>query len=173
MNVIARLENKLAYYNPAVHRFNHYTTRIPPMLLGKTFEEWNRNMKGMAMLLTCLEQSPEGSRKDRRNWKSEEESWLYRLLHHWDRLEYWEESRRPEETYCLTDSTERPPANADLKKRAWNTKIKLKFRSNTLHGNFGFSGDYIYTYMRMLEQNRVAEAWIRIFICLRLNKQVI
>ena len=29
-NVIARLENELAYYDSAVHRSNHYTTRIPP-----------------------------------------------------------------------------------------------------------------------------------------------
>ena len=32
MNVIARLEYELAYYDPAVHRFNHYTTRTPPSL---------------------------------------------------------------------------------------------------------------------------------------------
>ena len=31
MNVIARLENELAYYDSAVHRFNHYTTRTPPL----------------------------------------------------------------------------------------------------------------------------------------------
>ena len=30
VNVIARLEYKLMYYNSAVHRFNHYTTRTPP-----------------------------------------------------------------------------------------------------------------------------------------------
>ena len=30
MNVIARLEYELAYYDHAVHRFNHYTTRTPP-----------------------------------------------------------------------------------------------------------------------------------------------
>ena len=29
MNVIARLEFELAYYDSAVHRFNHYTTRTP------------------------------------------------------------------------------------------------------------------------------------------------
>ena len=33
MNVIARLEYKLAYYDSAVHRFNHYTTRTPPIYL--------------------------------------------------------------------------------------------------------------------------------------------
>ena len=30
VNVIARLEYELAYYDSAVHRFNDYTTRIPP-----------------------------------------------------------------------------------------------------------------------------------------------
>ena len=30
VNVIARLEYELAYYESAVHRFNHYTTRTPP-----------------------------------------------------------------------------------------------------------------------------------------------
>ena len=29
MNVIARLEYELAYYDSAVHHFNHYTTRTP------------------------------------------------------------------------------------------------------------------------------------------------
>ena len=29
MNVIARLEYELAYYDSAVYRFNHYTTRTP------------------------------------------------------------------------------------------------------------------------------------------------
>ena len=32
VNVIARLEFELAYYDSAIHRFNHYTTRTPPKL---------------------------------------------------------------------------------------------------------------------------------------------
>ena len=31
VNIITRLEYELAYYNSAVHRFNHYTTRTPPL----------------------------------------------------------------------------------------------------------------------------------------------
>ena len=31
VNVKARLEYELAYYDSAVHRFNHYTTRTPPL----------------------------------------------------------------------------------------------------------------------------------------------
>ena len=30
VNIKARLENELAYYDSAVHRCNHYTTRTPP-----------------------------------------------------------------------------------------------------------------------------------------------
>ena len=30
MNVIARLEYELAYYDSPIHRFNHYTTWTPP-----------------------------------------------------------------------------------------------------------------------------------------------
>ena len=29
VNVIARLEYELAYYDSAIHRFNHYNTRTP------------------------------------------------------------------------------------------------------------------------------------------------
>ena len=32
MNIIARLEYELAYYDSAVHRFNHYTTRTPQIV---------------------------------------------------------------------------------------------------------------------------------------------
>ena len=32
VNVIARREYELAYYDSSVHRFNHYTTRTPPIV---------------------------------------------------------------------------------------------------------------------------------------------
>ena len=32
VNIIARLENELSYYDSAIRRFNHYTTRTPPLL---------------------------------------------------------------------------------------------------------------------------------------------
>ena len=35
VNVIARLKYELAYYDSAVHRFNHYTTRTPPSFVFK------------------------------------------------------------------------------------------------------------------------------------------
>ena len=33
MNVIARLEFELTYYDSAIHRFSHYTTKTPPILI--------------------------------------------------------------------------------------------------------------------------------------------
>ena len=33
VNVIARLEYELAYYDSAVHYFNHYNTRTAPLIL--------------------------------------------------------------------------------------------------------------------------------------------
>ena len=39
VNIIARLENELAYYDSAVHRFNHYTTRTPPRKLVRKEKE--------------------------------------------------------------------------------------------------------------------------------------
>ena len=47
MNVIARLEYELAYYDSAVHRFNHYTTGTPPK------EEMGKSMKPRSQILTC------------------------------------------------------------------------------------------------------------------------
>ena len=37
MNVTARLEYELANYDSAVHRFNHYTTRTPPLNFQSVF----------------------------------------------------------------------------------------------------------------------------------------
>ena len=41
VNVIARLEFELAYFDSAVKRFNHYTTRIPPSKAnGFNYRKW-------------------------------------------------------------------------------------------------------------------------------------
>ena len=40
-----------------------------------------------------------------KSWKSEDESRQSKLQHCWDWLEYWEESRRPEETCCNSNSS--------------------------------------------------------------------
>ena len=62
VNVIARLEYELAYYDSAVRRFNHYTTRTLPLSLGNIlllrYIEWFTNSRGLffkvAMALSCL-----------------------------------------------------------------------------------------------------------------------
>ena len=38
-----------------------------------------------------------------------------KLLHYWERPEYWEESWKHEETYCLSNSRERPSAITGVK----------------------------------------------------------
>ena len=40
VNVIARLEYELTYYDSAVHRFNHYTTRTPPRKIKINKSKW-------------------------------------------------------------------------------------------------------------------------------------
>ena len=53
---------------------------------------------------------------DCNSWKSIEKSRPFRLPRCWDRPEYWEESWRTEETYCLSQSSESPPpANTRIK----------------------------------------------------------
>ena len=44
MNVIARLEYELEYYNSAVHRFNHYTTRTPFRLCCVNLKVYSRSL---------------------------------------------------------------------------------------------------------------------------------
>ena len=44
MNIIAWLEYELAYYDSAVHRFNHYTTRTPLFALFINAYKWCKNL---------------------------------------------------------------------------------------------------------------------------------
>ena len=41
------------------------------------------------------------------------------IKHYWERPEYWEESKRLEETCCHSNSSERPSANTDVKNSQW------------------------------------------------------
>ena len=56
--------------------------------------------------------SPKVWKGDRKSCKSEDKPTLAKLKHCWDRQEYREESRRSEETFCYSDSSERPSAKA-------------------------------------------------------------
>ena len=52
MNVIARLEHELAYYDSPVHRFNHYTTRIPiANVVGFNIEGYSERKVGEITLI--------------------------------------------------------------------------------------------------------------------------
>ena len=50
MNIIARLEYELAYYDSAVHRFNHYTTRTPHQLFVFTVALYMTYMTGIFLV---------------------------------------------------------------------------------------------------------------------------
>ena len=54
------------------------------------------------------------SLQDWRTWKLAVE-WRPSKRHYWERPEYWEESWRLEETWWLSNSSERPSADADVK----------------------------------------------------------
>ena len=49
MNVIAWLEYELAYYDSAVHRFNHYTTRTPPPIFGEKIQWKKKRLKAFVL----------------------------------------------------------------------------------------------------------------------------
>ena len=51
MNIIARLEYELAYYDSAVHRFNHYTTRTPRMVV-----RLRRRQSKTQIIFDCIRQ---------------------------------------------------------------------------------------------------------------------
>ena len=44
VNVIARLEYEITYYDSAVHRFSHYTTRTSPPVLKSFVSDVERSM---------------------------------------------------------------------------------------------------------------------------------
>ena len=53
MNVIARLEYELAYYDSAVHRFNHYITRTPPKKEKEKKKKTGENRKKIIFIFHC------------------------------------------------------------------------------------------------------------------------
>ena len=61
-------------------------------------------------------------KKTWKSWKSADESRPSKLRH-FIQPEHWEESWRPKETYCLSDSWKRSCANAGEKKKPTKSKI--------------------------------------------------
>ena len=72
MNVIARLEYELAYYDSAVHHFNHYTTRTPPILACVLF-----NNSTSAKMWYNNGDNSLNSLSDKKIWKA------YKVLINW------------------------------------------------------------------------------------------
>ena len=101
---------------PADHRvkikesekLNKYLDRARELKKKKL---WNMKVMVIPIIVGTLGTVLDGLEKYRRNWKPKKESRPYRLQHYQDRLEYWEESWRPEETFCRSDSSERPLAD--------------------------------------------------------------
>ena len=65
----------------------------------------------------------------KKSWKSEDERRPSKLEHCWDRLEYWAESCKLEETCCLSDSSGKPFANAGVKNPQLNNDNDFFARS--------------------------------------------
>ena len=51
MNVTVQLDYKLAYYDSTIHRFNHYTTRTPPLTVEEILEAIEMLLEWFIVLL--------------------------------------------------------------------------------------------------------------------------
>ena len=74
---------------------------------------WNIKLMVILIVIGVIGRSSNPYKRECGNGRSEELR-PCRQQHCWDRPEYWEESWKPEETYCRSDSNERPPVNADV-----------------------------------------------------------
>ena len=86
--------------------------------------------------MVCLEQLPGAGRRNWKTGKWAEESKPFRLQHCWHRLEYWEESWRPEETCCHSDQW-KPTIDASFKTcKQWNINTKTITDNNYTNSIF-------------------------------------
>ena len=74
---------------------------------------WNMNVTVMLIVIGTLATVTKGVVQALRNIKTERGH--FKIQHYWDRLEYWEESWRFEETCCHSNDSERPSVNAGVK----------------------------------------------------------
>ena len=77
-------------------------------------------VKVILVVITHFGRSSNALKGSSKSWKLGDESRPTKLLHI-NRPEYWEESWRPKEICCRSDSSERPSAKAGVKK----TQIKI------------------------------------------------
>ena len=83
--------------------------------MSELIKEKLLNMRVKIIPIVIWNDPQEFEKRDWSNWKSVGEARPSRLRHCWDWLEYWEESWKPEETCCHSESSERLLAHAGVK----------------------------------------------------------
>ena len=73
---------------------------------------WNMKVAVIPIVIGAVGIIPKGLERSWKIWKLDNKLRPSKLQHCWD---HWEESWRPEETYCLSNSIKRPSVNADGK----------------------------------------------------------
>ena len=76
---------------------------------------WNRKVTIIPIVIGALGTVTKGLLKGPEDLEKEDAWRTTKLLHYWNRPEYWEESWRLAETCCLSNFSERPSVNADEK----------------------------------------------------------
>ena len=76
---------------------------------------WSMKVMFIPIIIDALGKVTKGLLKGLEDLKQEDKWRPSKLLHYWDQPEYWEESRRLEESYCHSNFNEIPSANIDLK----------------------------------------------------------
>ena len=76
---------------------------------------WNMEVKIIPIVIGAFGTFSKGLLKELEDLGIRGRVWPSKLLHNWERPEYWEESWRFEATCCLSNFSERPSAKADVK----------------------------------------------------------
>ena len=113
MNVIVRLEFELFYYDIAVKHLLTHRWDINQYCQSKKQTNYGIEDDGYTNCNWSTWNNPKSI--DKKPGRLENEWGLSKLLQYQDRPEYWEESCRLEEACCHAHSSEKPPANADVK----------------------------------------------------------
>ena len=155
MNVIARLEYELAYYDSAVHRFNHYTTRTPLMSMVKIQSMyskapvWPKDKWSVALILRVSWLELPLSEKIKMKFNLS--SFLLSQIERWPHNGYVKKLQRKDGSYFYYNRTRECPEKDVPKtkmyaywKRYWekkylkNKKQKTKKKRNCIFWNFLF-----------------------------------
>ena len=118
----------------AVHAFVNLVSMsfsVDSTLLPRELKKlWKRKEKVIPIVITALDTVTEGLIKRLEDLEIRGRVGPFKLLHYWDRPEYWEDSWRLEGTCCHSNLSERPSANAGVK-NSQLSKIIVKIGQNT------------------------------------------